>query len=85
MMDVWICSFYVFLACVGLVDPSCNFGVLACLFLFASSFSEIKLILDHVNFVKSSTQCVWLQDHYHRFLKKEKDHCIINSTRRIIV
>jgi hypothetical protein len=51
MMDVWICSSFVFLACVGLVDPSCIFGVLAYLFLFASSFPGIKLILDHVNFV----------------------------------
>jgi hypothetical protein len=51
MMDVWICSSFVFLACVGFVDPSCIFGVLAYLFLFASSFPGIKLILDHVNFV----------------------------------
>jgi hypothetical protein len=51
MMDVWICSSVVFLECVGSVDPSCIFGVLAYLFLFASSFSGIKLILDHVNFV----------------------------------
>jgi hypothetical protein len=51
MMDVWICSSFVFLACVGFVDPSCIFGVLAFLFLFASSFPGIKLILDHVNFV----------------------------------
>jgi hypothetical protein len=41
---------FVFLACVGFVDPSCVFGVLAYLFPFASSFSGIKLILDHVNF-----------------------------------
>jgi hypothetical protein len=34
---------------VGFVDPSYNFGVLAYPFLFASSFSGIKLILDHVN------------------------------------
>jgi hypothetical protein len=51
MMDVWIRSSFVFLACVGFVDPSCIFGVLAYLFLFASSFPGIKLILDHVNFV----------------------------------
>jgi hypothetical protein len=51
MMDVWIYSSVVFLAWVGSVDPSCIFGVLAYMFLFASSFSGIKLILDHVNFV----------------------------------
>jgi hypothetical protein len=55
MMDVWTSSSFVFLACVGFVDPSGIFGVLACLFLFASSFPGIKLILDHVNFVTIST------------------------------
>jgi hypothetical protein len=55
MMDVWICSSFVFLACVGFVDPSYIFGVLVYLFLFASSFLEIKLILDHVNFVTFSS------------------------------
>jgi hypothetical protein len=64
MMDVWICSSFVFLACVGFVDPSCFFGVLAYLFLFASSFPGIKLILDHVNFVTVGTpkirQCGWI-------------------------
>jgi hypothetical protein len=45
VMDVWICSFLVFLACVRFADLSCVFGVLAYLFLIASSISRIKLIL----------------------------------------
>jgi hypothetical protein len=45
--DVWICSFIVFLACVGFIDPSCDFVVLVYLFLVASSISRIKLILNH--------------------------------------
>jgi hypothetical protein len=51
VMDVWICSFFVFLACGGFVDLSCVFEVLVYLFLIAISLSRIKLILDHVNFV----------------------------------
>jgi hypothetical protein len=47
MMDVWICSSFVFLACVGFVDPSCIFGVLAYLFLFASSFPGIRSLYRH--------------------------------------
>jgi hypothetical protein len=45
---------FCFLACVGFVDLARNFGVLAYLFLFANSFSGIKLILD-VNFVTEET------------------------------
>jgi hypothetical protein len=49
--------FFLLLACVGFVDPSCVFEVLAYMFLItiiASSISRIKLILDHVNFVTTT-------------------------------
>jgi hypothetical protein len=49
------------LACVVFVDPSCIFGVLVYLFLFASSFSRIKLILDHVNFVTEIRTRYWVK------------------------
>jgi hypothetical protein len=68
MMNVWICSSFVVLACVGFVDPSCIFGVLAYLFLFASSFPGSKLILDHVNFVTiHNVCCVALSVMSHQF------------------
>ncbi|CAN6275363.1 unnamed protein product [Urochloa humidicola] len=50
MMDVWIYSSIAFLVCVGFDDFSYESVILACVE-FASSFSGIKLILDHVNFV----------------------------------